>query len=446
MRKTNFFVTAIVVASFFVMTLVYMSLTGDVRGNTKASQDRLAQDKSFAVASIAENIAPTEAPTATPTPTSIPVFIPGFDEIPSEYSIDELSNTPTGFTVTENETGFSMEWSLVIGADYYILCTSDDGTVYHPVQIFWGSMYRWELMEKTAAGLMILAFSDESQEGTEDDVMLKAYRYIPITPTPTPTQAPQAPRATATPKPTKVPMPSPTPKPPSQYKIIVDKADRAFAVFSIDENGQYTNKVVTYPAALGSGKKTPSGTWAIGAKEEWHSWGSQYSPYTSSYRSGLYFHAPLYYSKSFDNLNADYYNGIGLDGTGPYYYSGGCVRTTVAGARFVYYNCAGGTVVEIVSSSDLVSYPGKPPIDPDYPTWDPTDTGKPAATPTPTPEVTPEVTPEITPEPTATPAPTATPSPTPSPTPTATPTPTVTPIPTATPTETSAPTTTTSST
>jgi len=425
MRKTNFFVTAIVVASFFVMTLVYMSLTGDVRGNTKASQDRLAQDKGFAAAAFAETITPTVTPTAapTPTPTSIPVFIPGFDEIPSEYSIDELSNTPTGFTVTENETGFSMEWSLVIGADYYILCTSEDGMAYHPVQIFIGSMYRWELMEKTAAGLIILAFSDDSQEGTEDDVMLKAYRYIPITPTPTPTptQAPKAPRATATPKPTKIPTPSPTPKPPNKYKIIVDKADCAFAVFEIDANGQYTNKVVTYPAALG-GSKTPVGTFAIGAKEEWHSWGSQYSPFTSRYTSGKYFHAPLYYSKSPDNLNADYYNGIGSPAV-----TGGCVRTTVAGARFVYYNCAAGTVVEIVSSSDLVSYPGKPPIDPDYPTWDPTDPGKPAATPTPTPEPPPETTPETTSPPETTPAETSAsettpPETTPSTTPETTPT------------------------
>jgi hypothetical protein len=344
-----------------------------------------------------------------------------------------------------------MEWSLVIGADYYILCTSDDGTQFRPVQIFWGSMYRWELMNKSAAGLMILAYSDEALEGTDDDVMLKAYRFIPITPTPTPASAPKT---------LKTPTPSPTPRPPSKYKIIVDKADCAFAVFEIDENGQYTNKIVTYPAALG-GSKTPTGTFAIGAKEEWHSWGSQYSPYTSRYSSGKYFHAPLYYSKNFDNLNADYYNGIGSPNV-----TGGCVRTTVAGARFVYFNCAAGTIVEIVSSSDLVSYPGKPPIDPNYPTWDPTDPGKPSATPEPTPEPTPEVTPEptpeVTPEPTPTettqtPSPTATPTPTPSPEPTpteTTPTPspdlaatpipsptetTPTPSPTATPTPTPSP-------
>ncbi len=400
MRKTNFFVTAVIVTSFFVMTLVYMSLSGDTRDQMRASQDRMIQNTGNAVAAFAATVAPTEVPTATPTPTptSIPVFIPGFDELPLEYKIDEIRNTPTGFTVTENETGFSMEWSLVIGADYYVLCTSDNGTEYQPVQIFVGSMYRWELMDEDVAGLMILVYSDDSQEGTDDDVLLKAYRYIPITPTPTPTPT-QAPRATTTPKPTKVPTPSPTPKPPNKYKIIVDKADCAFAVFSIDENGQYTTKVVTYPAALG-GSKTPVGTYAIGAKEEWHSWGSQYSPYTSRYTSGKYFHAPLYYSKSPDNLNADYYNGIGSPNV-----TGGCVRTTVAGARFVYYNCAAGTVVEIVSSSDLVSYPGKPPIDPDYPTWDPTDPGKPAATPTPTPEptATPEPPPETTPETTSPP-------------------------------------------
>ncbi len=398
MRKTNFFVTAIVVTLLFVMTLVFASLSGDTRAISHPSQDRMVQNAGNAAFAVVMDALPTVAPTATPTPapTSIPVFIPGFDEVALAYDINDIRNTTSGLTVTESETGFGMEWSLVIGADYYILCTSDDGTQYRPVQIFVGSMYRWELADENAAGLLILAFSDDALKGTGDDVLLRAYRYIPITPTPTPTPT-RAPKANATPKPTRVPTPSPTPKPPNKYKIIVDKTDCAFSVFEIDANGEYTTRIVTYPAALG-GSKTPVGTFAIGAKEEWHSWGSQYSPYTSRYSSGKYFHAPLYYSKSFDNLNASYYNGIGSPNV-----TGGCVRTTVAGARFVYYNCSGGTVVEIVSASDLVSYPGKPEIDPNYPTWDPTDPNKPAATPTPTPDPTPIPPPEPTIPPETTP-------------------------------------------
>jgi hypothetical protein len=81
------------------------------------------------------------------------------------------------------------------------------------------------------------------------------------------------------------------------------------------------------------------------------------------------------------------------------------VRTTVAGARFVYYNCPAGTVIEIVAETDLVSWPGLPEIDPDFPRWDPTDPGKPEAPEaTPTPVATPEVMPTLeaapTPEPT----------------------------------------------
>ncbi|MBN1775092.1 MAG: L,D-transpeptidase, partial [Clostridiales bacterium] len=211
----------------------------------------------------------------------------------------------------------------------------------------------------------------------------------------------KAPKATATPKPT------PTPKPPNKYMIIVDKADCAFAVFARDDNGEYTQKVVTYPAALG-GSKTPVGTYKIGSKMAWKTWNMsprEYSPYTSTYSTGKYFHGPLYYSKSFDTLDAAYYNGIGSPNV-----TGGCVRTTVAGARFVYYNCTAGTVVQIVSSSDLVSYPGKPPIDPDFPTWDPTDPAKPtpSPTPTPTPTTEPTATPTTEPTPTTTPEPTET--------------------------------------
>jgi len=73
------------------------------------------------------------------------------------------------------------------------------------------------------------------------------------------------------------------------------------------------------------------------------------------------------------------------DDIGSNYKTGGCVRTTVAGARFVYYACPAGTVVEILSSSDLVTYPGKTPIDTDFPTWDPTDPQKPTPSPTPLP-------------------------------------------------------------
>ncbi len=66
-----------------------------------------------------------------------------------------------------------------------------------------------------------------------------------------------------------------------------------------------------------------------------------------------------------------YYNDIGTAA------SSGCLRTTFEGAKWVYYNCPAGTIVKIVSSSDMVDKVEKPPLDPAYPRWDPTDPDKP---------------------------------------------------------------------
>jgi hypothetical protein len=387
MRKTNFFVTAIVVTLFFVMTLVYMSLTGDVRGHFEAQTD-LPLESQIAAVSITEPVTPAATPTATPSPapTSIPVYVPEFENIQQHYWIDTMTTTLDGFTVTENASGYTMDWILDAGADYYVLCTSDNGAEYIPFQIISPSVYQWEYMEKNVAGFMILAYRDNGQEGMEDDEMLKAYRSVMLTPlsspTPTPTKDPNA---------TTTPTPTPTPKPPSKYMIIVDKEDCAFAVFEMDDAGEYTIEVATYPAALG-GSKTPLTTekrqFTIGTKLEWRTWTGfspdRYSPYASQYSSGIFFHGPIYRKKSLDTLMKYSYEDIGLN-----YKTGGCVRTTVAGARFVYYACPAGTVVEVVSSSDRVTYPGKTPIDNDFPSWDPTDPQKPTPSPTPLPTLEP---------------------------------------------------------
>lgn len=381
MRKTNFFVTAIVVTSLFIMTLVYISLTRDARGSFYA-HDGLPQETQMTGSSTTQAVALTGTPTPTPspTPTGIPVYVPEFENLPNNYWIDTMATVMSGFHVSENETGYGMDWLLDANADYYVLCTSENGAEYIPVQILSPSVYQWEYMGKDVAGFMVLVLRDNGQEGTEDDVLLKAYRSAMFTPVSTPTPAP-----TRDPDATPTPTPTPTPKPPNKYKIVVDKEDCAFAVFERDEDGEYTELVATYPAALG-GRKTPLTTerrqFTIGRKLEWRTWTGfspdRYSPYASQYSSGIFFHGPIYRRKSFDTLMSYSYNDIGSD-----YKTGGCVRTTVSGARFVYYACPAGTVVEIVSSSDLVSYPGKTPVDPDFPTWDPTDPAKPTPTPTP---------------------------------------------------------------
>lgn len=374
MRKSSIFITAGIVTCLFVFSLIYLSTLG-IWGN-KADN---AQDTSSEVLSESTVTELTAEPTATPTPTPtpIPVFIPDADELQALPALADINCLTEGLTVEVSEEGYTLQWLPVDNADYYIFCVSYGDGEFSPVQILSGDVLDWQYTEFDIVAFLIVAYADNEVEGTDDDELLSAYLYELILPTPTPTTKPK-PNTTAT------PTPSPTPKPPNKYMIIVDKADCAFAVFTYDENGDYTDKVATYPACLGTGSKTPVNTFAIGKKDAWHAWnGGSYSPFTSRYAyyngTNLYFHGPVYYSMSWGDMKVLSYEQIGT------YASGGCVRTTVRAARFVYYNCAAGTVVKIVSSSDLVSYPGKTPINPDYPTWDPTDPNLPTPTQTPTP-------------------------------------------------------------
>ncbi len=198
------------------------------------------------------------------------------------------------------------------------------------------------------------------------------------------------------------PEPSSMVKPPdigNDYYIIVDKEDHAFGIFECGEDGKPGLLVETFPCALGRSRRlTPTGTYKTGKKILWKRWTGyspdRYSPYAtyytyskSSYHGGLYFHGPMYSSKKLNKLIASTYEEIGTNSTS------GCVRTTTGGAYWVYTYCKAGTVVEIVNSSDLVSWPGLTAIDTDLPRWDPTAPDKPSAPAEPSEEPTPSPSP-----------------------------------------------------
>jgi lipoprotein-anchoring transpeptidase ErfK/SrfK len=147
------------------------------------------------------------------------------------------------------------------------------------------------------------------------------------------------------------------------------------AVFTYDENGQYTKLVAAFPCAIGrSARMTALGVFEISSKGPWKRWNSsQYSPYYTKYTSGVFIHGPIYRSKKFDTLLYKSYNSIGSTATS------GCIRTTVEAAKFVYFECPAGTVIEVVLSSDLVDRIEKIALDEEYPRWDPTDPEKPAS-------------------------------------------------------------------
>ncbi|MBQ9901940.1 MAG: L,D-transpeptidase family protein [Clostridia bacterium] len=141
----------------------------------------------------------------------------------------------------------------------------------------------------------------------------------------------------------------------SPYFIYVEKGAHTLSVFEKDGYGLYTKRVYTWITATGkTNLLTPVGTFAVGAKEEWHRWPAHtYSPYATKYYEnnniykGLFIHGPIYQNQTFSSL----LNGTALQiGTNC---SSGCLRTETEAAYFIYELCPEGTMVKIVEGSPL---------------------------------------------------------------------------------------------
>ncbi len=295
----------------------------------------------------------TPKPTATQEPTATPraIYIPDPDELQEVPAIDTLELLEDNILATEKIT---LRWDRQEDADYYLLCVLDEDDNIIQKEILWANIVEWEISNFDGARVMLLSYKDMGDDNADDDKLLKSY-ILDTTP-----EQEEQPLLDVTPE--------------DRYYILVDKEDFSFAILTLDENMEYTKVVATFPCALGrSSRMTPTGKFEISSKGDWKSWATgDYSPYYTRYTSGLYIHGALYNKKTYDSMIDGYYNRIGTNHTS------GCIRTTLEGARWVYYNCPAGTVVKIVSSSDLVEHVEKPEIDPDYPTWDPTDPNKPS--------------------------------------------------------------------
>ncbi len=232
-----------------------------------------------------------------------------------------------------------------------MLYALDGNDVVYYKEILWPDIDTWSISNIRKGSILLLSFGDMGDAGTDDDVLLRAqYRKI------------VGGDALLSDEPLQ-----------NKYYIIVDKDDYTIAIFTYDENGKYTKLVASFPCAVGrSARMTALGVFEISSKGAWKRWNSrQYSPYYTKYTSGVFIHGPIYRRKQFDTLQGKSYNAIGSSSTS------GCVRTSVEAARFIYFECPAGTVIEVVQSSDLVDPVIKIPIDEEFPRWDPTDPEKP---------------------------------------------------------------------
>ena len=303
--------------------------------------------------SPAPSVAATPSPsvTAEPTATPIPAYIPAPDELLDfDYSALALQNDNLKYSIDYGS--LTATWDIVESADYNVLYALDENDIVYYKDILWPDIESWMISHVRLGNILLLSYQDMGEAGTQDDVLIRAQNQKIV----------DGDNLLNSDEPLQ-----------NKYYIVIDKEDFTMAVFTYDEQGQYTNLVAAFPCAIGrSARMTALGVFEISSKGAWKRWNStQYSPYYTKYTAGVYIHGAIYRSKNFDSLLYKSYNAIGSKSTS------GCIRTTVEAAMFVYYECPAGTVIEVVSSSDLVAHVERPPLDEEYPRWDPTDPGKP---------------------------------------------------------------------
>ncbi len=294
---------------------------------------------------------PEITPDSTPEPTK-QVYIPDIGELQALPDPSSIRLTEDKLHVEITAEVSAISWDEYPDASYYVLAVYNSNYDEMQKDILWSNITTWQVPDFTSGKVILYVYKDSGVNGAEDDQIIDIYsqEVLPVS------------GEEVSFSPTK-----------NKYYLIVDKSSFAISVFTYDENGEYNVLLYTFPCALGkSDRMTTLGKWEISSKGPWKLWSTGwYSPYYSRFTAGLYIHGAVYAKADFSTLSPTSYEKIGTNSTS------GCIRTTVEGAEWIYYNCPAGTVIEIVEYDDRIVYPGKPAIDPDYSNWDPTDPNKP---------------------------------------------------------------------
>ncbi len=160
----------------------------------------------------------------------------------------------------------------------------------------------------------------------------------------------------------------------SPYYVKVNRAANCVTIYEKDAAGAYTKPIKAMICSVGKNlEDTPTGVFRTKAKYTWRFlFGDQYGQYTTRIVGHILFHSVPYTEPAKDKLKTDYYNNLGVGD------SMGCIRLTVADAKWIYDNCPLGTTVEIYDDINNPGPLGKPSaikIEPSNPAagWDPTD-------------------------------------------------------------------------
>ena len=193
------------------------------------------------------------------------------------------------------------------------------------------------------------------------------------TPTPAPTLPPTPPPATETPVPDYYP--TDTPKEDGLYKLVVFFGTQSVVAYRA-EGGRWVEERIMI---CSTGKKTPTGTYAVHTKYRYHSLYGAKGQYCSRIINHILFHSvPIEETArkvedGLKQMKLEEYEKLGTPA------SDGCVRLTCADAKWIYDNCDKTTVVIMTKENGPV--PTRPPelreeepyISSPGLGWDPTD-------------------------------------------------------------------------
>lgn len=158
----------------------------------------------------------------------------------------------------------------------------------------------------------------------------------------------------------------------SAYQIKINKQANCVTVYKQDSNGTY--KPVK-AIVCSTGYATKLGTYSLGQKMRWHTLdGPCYGQYCTRIYGGVLFHSVWYTGQNNPaTLSISSYNKLGTTA------SHGCIRLTVADAKWIYNNVPSGSKVIIYASKNPGPL-GKPSAIklPGGIAWDPTDTDNPS--------------------------------------------------------------------
>ena len=143
-----------------------------------------------------------------------------------------------------------------------------------------------------------------------------------------------------------VPKPTATPEP-IPYAIEVDVNNQLVKIWAYNEETRdHTDLIKCFLCSSGT-KSHPSapGTYILsGRKARWcefPKWGGGKAQYWVKIDDDIAFHSVIYSSYNEMALNVSSFNALGRRA------SHGCIRLTVADAKWIYFNCGAGTVVTI---------------------------------------------------------------------------------------------------